>query len=439
MTPVPPGPPGSSEPVGPADPTHPADPARAPDPVDPAAPPLAPGFHVMLKPRGPVCNLACRHCYYLSKKRLYPGSAFRMSEALLEDFTRQYLAAQRVPEVYFGWQGGEPTLMGLSFFRKAVAFQHKYQRPGTRVVNTFQTNGTLLNDAWARFFKKHGFLVGISIDGPPRLHDVYRRTKAGGKSSRKVLKGLRYLQKHEVEYNVLACVQASNMAHPLDVYRYLRDDLEVPFVQFIPIVERVNDTGFQEGTRVTKRSVPPAAYGRFLAAVFDEWVQHDVGQVFIQHFDVALAAWMGYPAPLCTFATTCGRALALEHNGDLYACDHFVEPRHRLGNVQETPLVELVNAPNQQDFGRSKFTALPPYCLECPVLFACHGGCLKNRFTTTPAGNPGLNYLCPSYKHFFTHVGPYMEYMVHLLRQRRPAAEIMDHLDEIPARGRENI
>jgi uncharacterized protein len=384
-----------------------------------------PAFHVMLKPCGPVCNLGCSYCYYLSKERLYPDGHFCMTGELLETFTRQYIEAQRVPEVTFGWQGGEPTLVGLDFFRLAVELQQKVRRPGTVVRNAVQTNGTLLNDEWCRFFQEHGFLVGLSLDGPRELHDAYRVDKRGQPTFHRAMAGLALLKQHGVEFNVLTTVHAANAGHPLDVYRFLRDEVGARFIQFIPIVQRDNETGFQEGERVTERSVTGRQYGDFLIAVFDEWVRRDVGRVFVQIFDVALATWVGQRPGLCVFEETCGTALVLEHNGDLYACDHFVEPQCRLGNVLETPLVELVGSEQQRRFGLAKRDALPRACRECAVRFVCHGGCPKNRVARTPDGEPGLNYLCEGYKAFFAHVDRPMRMMRAELRAGRPPANVM--------------
>ena len=387
-----------------------------------------PAFQVMVKPVGPVCSLACDYCYYLSKKKLFPGSDFRMPENLLEDFTRQYIQAQRVPQVSFIWQGGEPTLAGLDFFRKAVAFQKQYARPGMRIENAIQTNGTLLTNEWCRFFKENHFLVGVSIDGPPEIHDAFRKDKAGQGSLNRVLNGLALLKIHEVDYNVLCTVHAANAAHPLEVYRYLRDNLETTFIQFIPIVERDNKTGFQIGNKLTGRSVTGEQYGHFLIEIFDEWVKKDVGQVFIQIFDEALGKWAGAPGGLCIFSETCGLALLLEHNGDLFSCDHFVEPKHRLGNLSNTSLVDLVQSHSQYQFGMDKSGKLPKYCRECKVFFACQGGCPKNRILHTPDGEFGLNSLCEGYRAFFNHIDQPMRRMAALLRQQHPPAEIM--LDE---------
>ena len=375
---------------------------------------VPPAFHVMLKPRGPVCNLGCAYCYYLSKDGLYPGSDFCMSDEVLESFTRQYIAAQRAPEVTFGWQGGEPLLMGLDFFRRAVALQDKHRKPGMRVVNALQTNGTLLDDAWCRFFREHDFLVGLSLDGPREAHDAYRADKGGRPTFDRVMTGLALLREHGVEFNILATVHAANADRPIEVYRFLRDEVDARFIQFIPIVQR-------EGGGVSARSVVAEQFGRFLIAVFDEWVRRDVGRVFVQIFDVALAAWVGAPPGLCVFDETCGNALVLEHNGDLYACDHFVDPHYRLGNILQTPLVDLVGSERQRRFGLDKRDALPETCRVCEVRFVCNGGCPKNRLQ-------GLNYLCEGYKAFFQHVDGPMRFMAAELEARRPPANIMHHL-----------
>ena len=388
--------------------------------------PAAPrAFHIMTKPRGAICNLDCAYCYFLSKEMLYPGSRLRMADELLEEYTRQYIEAQRVPEVTFAWQGGEPTLMGLDFFRRALELQQKYRRPGMRVHNSLQTNGTLLDDAWCDFFKQHDFLIGLSLDGPRELHDVYRVDKGGHPTFDRVMAALALLKRHHVEFNILTTLHAANAAHPLEVYRFLRDEAGTRFMQFIPIVERDNETGFQEGERLTPRSVAPEQYGEFLIAIFDEWVRRDVGRVFVQIFDVALAAWLGERPGLCVFEETCGAALAMEHNGDVYSCDHFVEPRHKLGNLQDIPLIEMVGSDRQRQFGLAKRDTLPRYCRECEVRFVCNGGCPKDRVLHTPDGEPGLNYLCAGFKAFFTHIDRPMQLMAAELRANRPPANIM--------------
>lgn len=384
-----------------------------------------PAFHVMTKPRGAICNLDCQYCYFLRKENLYPDSHFRMTDEVLEEYTRQYIESQKSEEVTFAWQGGEPTLMGLDFFRRAVELQQHYRRRGMRIQNALQTNGTLLDDEWGKFFHDNDFLIGISIDGPREMHDAYRHDKGGKPTFDKVMRGLDYLKKHRVDFNILTCVNAVNCHHPVEVYRFLRDEAETNFIQFIPIVERDNETGYQEGTAVTERSVTGAEYGQFLIGVFDEWVQHDVGRVFVQIFDVALAAWSGNRPGLCVFEETCGTAMAMEHNGDLYSCDHFVEPDYLLGNITTTSMIELAGSPQQRQFGDDKRDKLPRYCRECPVRFVCNGGCPKNRILQTPDSEPGLNYLCEGYKAFFTHIDHPMRIMADLLRMRQAPANVM--------------
>lgn len=379
----------------------------------------------MAKPRGAVCNLDCAYCFYLSKEKLYPGSDSRMSDELLEDYVRQHIEAHHAPEVTFTWQGGEPTLMGLEFFRRAVELQRRYRKPETLIQNALQTNATTLDEAWCRFFRENGFLIGVSLDGPRQVHDAYRVDKGGALAFDRVMAGLALMRKHGVEFNILAAVHAASAGHALEIYRFLRDDVQAKMIQFIPIVERDNATGFQEGHEVTARSINGRQYGEFLIEVFDEWVRHDVGRVFVQIFDVALGVWFGQPSTLCVFTETCGEALALEHNGDLFSCDHFVEPRHRLGNITHASLADLVASPQQRKFGLNKRDALPRYCGECAVRFVCNGGCPKDRILTTSGGEPGLNYLCEGFKAFFTHIDRPMTLMADLLRQRRSPSGIM--------------
>lgn len=392
--------------------------------VAPIAGAAPPAFHVMVKPGGAICNLDCEYCYFLSKEQLYPGSRFRLADELLETYTKQYIAAQTASEVTFAWQGGEPTLLGLPFFERALELQAIHKRPGMTLHNTFQTNGTLLDDDWCRFFRRHNVLVGLSLDGPERLHDRYRVNKGGKGTFKGVMRGLELLKKHGVAFNILTTVHAANAPYPAEVYRFLTGEVGAEYLQFIPIVERANATGFQEGTDVTERSVTGEGYGRFLRGVFDLWVREDVGRVYVQMFDVALAVWVGLSPGLCVFERTCGSALAMEHNGDVYSCDHYVEPAHLLGNLQELPLLEMVSSEQQRRFGQAK-ADLPRYCRECEVRFVCNGGCPKDRVLTTPDGEPGLNYLCAGYRSFFNHIGPYMRFMADELKQQRPPANVM--------------
>jgi uncharacterized protein len=399
-----------------------------------------PAFHLLAKPTGAVCNLDCSYCFFLSKEMLYPGSRFRMADELLEEYLRQLIESHsRVPEVTIAWQGGEPTLMGLDFFRRSVELANRYLRPGQRAIYTIQTNATLLDDHWAAFFEEYDFLVGVSIDGPRELHDAYRVDKGGKGSFGKVVHGLDALRSAGVEWNALTTIHAANADRGRDVYRFLRDELEARFIQFIPIIERVavgeaeawtswrdRPLYVQQGDEVTSRSVTAEQYGRFLIDVFEEWVRRDVGEVYVQMFDVALANWVGEPPSLCVHSETCGLALALEHTGDVYSCDHFVEPEHKLGNIRMTHLLDLVDSPQQRQFGLDKRETLPQYCLDCDVRFACHGGCPKDRFIATPDGEPGLNVLCAGFKAFFHHVDEPMRTMGALLAEGRAPAEIVD-------------
>ncbi len=402
-------------------------------------------FHVMAKPTGAICNLDCEYCFFLSKDQLYPGADFRMADEVHEAYVAQLLAAHAdAAEVVVAFQGGEPTLMGLDFMRRTLELEEKHRRPGQRVLNTLQTNGTLLDDAWGAFLTEHGFLVGLSIDGPRELHDAYRVDKGGKPTFDRVLRGLDVLRRHGVEWNALTTINAANGDHGKEVYTFLRDDLGAQYVQLIPIVERVTaeqlplaESGWgrragerplyrQEGDRVTHRTVGAEQFGQFMVEVFDEWVRHDVGDVFVQMFDTALAHWLGMEqGGMCVHARTCGDALALEHNGDLYSCDHFVEEDHLLGNIRgDRPMLDLVTSPQQQAFGRAKLSTLPAYCRGCDVRFACNGGCPKDRFLTTPDGEPGLHYLCAGYQRFFRHVDRPMRVMAALVRSGSDAAGV---------------
>ena len=388
----------------------------------PGAPP---SFHVLTKPTGAICNLDCSYCFFLSKEELYPGSPFRMRDDLLETYIRQLLESHRTPEVTVSWQGGEPTMMGLDFFKLGVELVRKYQRPGQRIEHTMQTNGTLIDDEWAAFLASEDFLVGVSIDGPRELHDAYRVDKGGKPTFDRVMRGLEKLKQHGVRWNVLTTVHHANENHGLDVYRFIRDDLGGDFIQFIPIVERPSPGGIPTGNEVTDRSAAPDGYGRFLIEVFDEWVRNDVGTMFVQMFDSTLASFLDAPGSLCVHSRTCGTAVALEHTGDLYSCDHFVEPDYLLGNIQTTHMLELVASDQQRAFGNAKNDSLPEMCKSCDVRFACNGGCPKDRFTLTPDGEPGLHYLCPSYLAYFHHVDSPMRFMAAKLRSGGYADEVM--------------
>lgn len=388
-----------------------------------------PAFHLLAKPTGAACNLDCAYCFFLDKELLYPGSKFRMPDEVLEAYIRQLIESHRTDQVTIAWQGGEPTIMGPDFYRQAMALAEKYRRPGMTFLHTMQTNGTLLTDAWCEFFKEHNFLIGLSIDGPRELHDIYRLDKGGQPTFDRVMRGLRLLQQHGVEYNLLTTVNRVNADYPLEVYRFLRDEAQTDWMQFIPVVERINEDGltlYQEGNTVSERSVLPEQFGRFLSTIFDEWVRRDVGRVYVQTFEATLRNWIGMDSSgMCVFNETCGQGLAIEHNGDLYACDHFVEPNYHLGNIQEDHMIKLVASEQQLQFGQDKHDTLPQYCLDCDVRFACHGECPKNRFLTTPDGEPGLNYLCAGFKHFFHHIEFPMKVMAGLIRRGRPAAEVM--------------
>ena len=392
-------------------------------------------FHVMAKPSGSACNLNCSYCFFLKKEMLYPGSNFRMSEEVHEAYISQLFQGHQTPRITVAWQGGEPTLMGIDFFRHSIQLQKKYQKPGTQVENTFQTNGILINDEWCKFFHDNKFLIGLSLDGPEELNDCYRKDKGGHGTFDRVVKAARLLQKYEVDYNILCTVNSKNVKNPLDVYHFFRDEIDAHYIQFIPIVERENESGFQEGSRVTDRSVKPEQWGRFLIEIFDEWVRRDVGRMFVLNFDGALAGWLGMAGTLCIFGPSCGLGLALEHNGDLYSCDHFVEPGYLLGNVLKNPMIELVAGEKQRKFGRDKWESLPQYCRDCHYIFACNGECPKNRFIKTPDGEPGLNYLCVGYKTFFRHSDRYMRIMAKLLRKGQTCDGIMKILEREQTRS----
>jgi len=364
-------------------------------------------FHVIVKPIGPICNLKCSYCYYLDKKNLYPKTKdFTMSLSVLEEFTKQYIHSQPqgLREIQFAWQGGEPTLLGVDFFRKAVELQKKYAPNGLKITNTFQTNGTLLNDEWGDFFHAESFLVGISIDGPQDIHDRFRFDSKEKGSFKRTMKGLEILKKHKVEFNTLTVVNSLNGNQPKKVYDFLKD-IGSHFFQFIPIVER------DASGSVTKETVGPRQWGRFLQTVFDCWLSSDIGRIFVQRFDICLGLLMGLPSALCVFSETCGRAAALEHNGDLYSCDHFVFKDYFLGNITKQTLLSLIDSPQQKKFGRDKKDKLPKKCRQCHYLSLCRGGCPANRFLKQTGEKNTLNYLCEGYKFFFSHSLPYFRAM----------------------------
>ena len=385
--------------------------------------------HVLAKPTGAICNLACSYCYFLDKEAMYEGDHFRMSDTTLETYITSLIAMHRTPEVSVAWQGGEPTLIGLDFFRRAIALQETHRAPGMTFANSIQTNGTLLTDEWCEFLTANDFLVGISIDGPEPLHDAHRVNKRGDGTFTHVMRGVRLLQQHGVDFNVLTTVNRLNGDHPLTVYRFLRDEVGAEWIQFIPVVERVDAAGRPdrlEGSQVSQRSVLPEQFGAFLRTVFDEWVSHDVGKVFVQTFEAAARNWAGLgQSGMCTFDATCGLGPALGHNGDLFSCDHFFDADHLLGNVNESSIDALVSSRTQYEFGRDKLVGLPRRCVECDVRFACHGECPKNRLLASPEGEPGLNYLCAGYLDFFHHIDGAMRALIGLVSSGRQAGEVM--------------
>ena len=412
-----------------------------------------PRFHLLAKPSGSTCNIDCTYCFFLSKEALYPNERHRMSEATLDAYIRQLLESHRTPEITVAWQGGEPTLMGLDFFKRGVELVEKYRHPDQVVEQTFQTNGILLDDEWCAFFKQHNFLVGLSVDGSRELHDAYRRNRGGLGTFDQVMRGWRCLRDHGVEFNILCTVNAANQSHGRSVYRFLRDELGAQWIQFIPIVERataetleIAHQGWSErpgqkrllytqaGNLVTERSVGREQYGRFLVDIFEEWVRRDVGQVYVQLFDVTLEAYFGRHL-LCIHAPTCGYGPALEHNGDLYTCDHFVEPGYKLGNIHDTHMLALVSSAAMRRFGDDKRDTLTNQCLQCEVRSLCNGGCPKDRFALSRDGDLGQNYLCPGLELFFTHTRPAMQKMTQLLRLGRAPAEIMAWTAAEDARG----
>ena len=403
---------------------------------DNIATPFAKPLYVMLKPAGAHCNLACKYCYYLEKNNLYQNTPRHlMSDEMLEQFTREYIEAQTMPQVLFTWHGGEPLMRSIDFYKKALALQKKYAH-GKQIDNVIQTNGTLLTDEWCEFFAKNHWLVGISIDGPQEYHDHYRVTPAGKPSWEKVMQGISLLKKHRVEWNAMAVVNAYNAEHPLEFYHFFRDN-GCQYLQFTPIVERL--TEHEDGRTLasladdreiplTDASVTPEQWGNFLCTIFDDWVRHDVGKMFVEIFDCTLANWMGVLPGICAYSKECGHAGVMEHNGDVYSCDHFVFPEYKLGNIREQSLIDMLYGEKQQAFSRLKHTSLPRQCKECDMEFACHGECPKNRFEKDKYGEPGLNYLCQGYYQYYSHVAPYMDFMKRELLAQRPPANIMNVL-----------
>lgn len=400
---------------------------------DNIANPFAKPLYVMLKPTGAHCNLACKYCYYLEKNKLYPtAQRHLMSDEMLEQFTREYIEAQTMNQVLFTWHGGEPLLRSIDFYRKALSLQQKYAG-GRRIDNVIQTNGTLLTDEWCEFFAQNHWLVGISIDGPQPDHDHYRLTAAGKPSWKKVMQGIKLLKKHGVEWNAMAVVNAYNANHPLEFYRFFKEN-GCQFLQFTPIVERL--TRHEDGRTLasladkdeislSEASVTPEQWGYFLCAIFDEWVRKDVGKIFVEIFDCTLANWMGISPGICAYSKECGHAGVMEHNGDVYSCDHFVFPEYKLGNIRDHSLIDMLYGEQQQEFSRLKHSSLPRQCKKCDMEFACHGECPKNRFMKDKYGDSGLNYLCPGYYHYYQHVAPYMDYMKQELMSQRPPSNIM--------------
>ena len=400
------------------------------------ATPFAKPLYVMLKPAGAHCNLACKYCYYLEKNNLYDKSHRHiMSDEMLEQFTREYIEAQTMPQVLFTWHGGEPLMRSIDFYKKALTLQKKYAR-GRRIDNVIQTNGTMLTDECCEFFAQNNWLVGISIDGPQEYHDHYRLTTTGNPSWQKVMHGIELLKKHHVEWNAMAVVNAYNANHPLEFYHFFKEN-GCQYLQFTPIVERL--TKHQDGRTLASLaddkeipladfSVTPEQWGNFLCAIFDEWVRNDVGKMFVEIFDCTLANWMGVLPGICAYSKNCGHAGVMEHNGDVYSCDHFVFPEYKLGNVRDHTLIEMLYGDKQHAFSRLKHTSLPRQCKECDMEFACHGECPKNRFEKDKYGEPVLNYLCKGYYQYYSHVAPYMDFMKRELQAQRPPANIMEVL-----------
>ena len=385
-------------------------------------------FNIMLKPAGSLCNLNCEYCYYLDKSEIYGGHESRMTDEMLEHFIKEYIQANEVNEVTFNWHGGEPLLMGLDFYRKAMEYERKYAE-GKTICNTIQTNGILLNEDWCGFLRDNGFLVGISVDGPEDVHDRYRRDKGAGPTFAKVIKGVEQLYRYGVQYNTMTTVNKASEGRGQDVYRFLKS-IGSRYMQFMPVVEHIDADGriaepTAPGAVIAPWSVGSTAYGDFLCDIFDHWVCNDVGRYFVGQFDAALASWCGVPPGICAYSETCGGNSVVEHNGDLYPCDHFVYPKYKIGNIMETSLKELMSSKEQICFGVSKRNGLPVKCIKCRWFFACHGECPKHRFNKTETGETGLSVLCEGHQIFYNRIAPYMERMKNLLAEHRSPSGVM--------------
>lgn len=390
-------------------------------------------LYLMAKPAGAACNLRCSYCYYLEKRDLYQGSSQLMDEETLELFIKEYIESQTTPEVMFIWHGGEPLLRPIAFYQRAIELQQRYAN-GRRIDNCIQTNATLLTDEWCKFLQKNNFLVGVSIDGPRHIHDALRKRAQGEGSYSDVIRGIRFLAKYHIEWNAMATVNAINVEHPMEFYRFFRDELECRYLQFTPVVERTHILegrcrllhGSEPDGVVTPYSVTAKQWGEFLCAIFDEWVRNDVGEMFVQLFDTTLANWVGSPAGVCTMSKYCGQGATIEHNGDVYSCDHFVFPEYKLGNIHDNSLISMMYGTKQREFGEAKYRSLPKQCRKCKYEFACHGECPRNRFISTADGQHGLNYLCEGYHAFFTKAHKAMDYMSQQLKQGLPPANVMN-------------
>jgi uncharacterized protein len=397
--------------------------------------PFSHPMYIMAKAAGPSCNLACKYCYYTEKAKLYPNDPRHiMSDELLERFTKQYIEAQTMNEILFTWHGGEPLMRPIAFYERAIRLQHQYGR-GRAIDNCFQTNGTLIDDKWADFFKRNNILVGVSIDGPQEFHDEYRRSRGGKPTFHQVMKGIEILNKHGVQWNAMAVVNDFNADYPLDFYHFFKE-INCHYIQFTPIVERIvkHDDGRHLASLtddildVSDFSISPEQWGYFLNTIFDEWVHHDVGQTYVQLFDATLANYAGVQPGICSMSANCGHAGVMEYNGDIYCCDHFVFPEYKLGNIHEKTLTEMLYSKQQEAFGQSKRGSLPRQCQECKYTHLCHGECPKNRFCYTADGESGLNYLCEGYRSFFAHTAPYFEFMKQELDAGRAPANVMNQI-----------